>query len=143
MHLHYFAYGSNMSSRRLADRVRAQPLGVAWVPGLRLAFNKPGADGTGKANLVCAAGDRAWGVVYRLSAPELARLDRFEPGYARGLEGVWLAGRGPVRAVLYRWLAATPELAPTPAYLTHLLEGAREHGLPRHWRAALQARREP
>ena len=48
----YFAYGSNMSSARLAARLGpTRCLGRAVLDHFALAWNKPGLDGSGKANL--------------------------------------------------------------------------------------------
>jgi hypothetical protein len=127
----YFAYGSNLSGRRLGQRVPgARALGAAELDAYRLTFNKPSSDGSGKANLVSAPGAKAWGVVWSLPASAWRTLDGFEPGYARrpcrvrGVGGEWHS------AQVYLWLAPGPEQPPFASYLEHLREGAREHGLP-------------
>ena len=75
----YFAYGSNMSSARLRDRIPdAQSIGRAHWPGMRLAFNKVGVDGSGKANLVADPGSVAWGVLFKIPGDAWAILDAFE-----------------------------------------------------------------
>jgi hypothetical protein len=129
----YFAYGSNMSSARLAARVpAARALGAVYVRDFRLAFNKPGRDGTGKANLVSASGERAWGVAWALSDLAWNELDVFEPGYRRvscvlsSVDGRTLAAE----AYVFPAPADAPLLAPSADYVTHLVAGAREHGLP-------------
>ena len=49
----YYAYGSNMSSARLVERVPgARTLGPAQLEQWRLLCTKPGADGSGKVNLI-------------------------------------------------------------------------------------------
>jgi hypothetical protein len=62
----YFAYGSNMLTRRLRDPARApsaRVLATGYVTGRRLVFDKAGQDGSGKpdscrvgraAQLLCA-----------------------------------------------------------------------------------------
>jgi len=142
----YFAYGSNMSTPRLQARVGdARPLHRACVEGWQLCFDKPGRDGTAKANLVPVPEARAWGVLFEIPAAAWDVLDGFERGYER--RRLRLADRAGAalhaQAYVYRPAAQSP--APTPpasrdaprrtgrpsaAYLEHLLAGAREHGLP-------------
>jgi gamma-glutamylcyclotransferase (GGCT)/AIG2-like uncharacterized protein YtfP len=128
----YFAYGSNMSRRRLASRIAGtRSLGRARVDGWRLRFDKPGRDGTGKANLVEEPAAHAWGVIYELPATEWAVLDRFEPGYRRQALRVAIDARSvEAQAYLFTTRIGAPPSAPNPEYLAHLLEGAREHELP-------------
>jgi hypothetical protein len=127
----YFAYGANMSSARMRSRVpEARLRGVGCVAGFRLAFEKLGADGTGKANLVPEPGGLVWGVLWALPESEWPALDRCEPGYTRReIEAVCEGVR--VRAQTY--VATHPADAPlevSAEYGRLLLEGAREHGLP-------------
>ena len=80
----YFAYGSNMSSARLRERVpAARSLGRGQLAGFRLAWNRPGQDGSGKANIVVAEAQIVWGVLYEFPESQWPTLDRFEPNYAR------------------------------------------------------------
>jgi gamma-glutamylcyclotransferase len=134
----YFAYGSNMSRARLQARIpTAQSIGAAWMDGWRLACNKRGVDGTGKANLVSAVGFQAWGVLYRLDDDHWETLDTFEPGYVRsmvkvnaykGQQSVDLSKRE--SAQIYLATNVGSEIAPADWYREHLLIGAREHDLP-------------
>jgi len=135
----YFAYGSNMSTARLQARVAgARPLGRAFVDDWRLVFDKPGRDGTGKANLASLAGARTWGVLFEIPAPAWTVLDGFEPGYERcafRFERRETRAREahayvypPASRVSEARAATNP---PSEEYLEHVLAGAREHGLPR------------
>lgn len=137
--VHYFAYGSNMSRERLAARV-AEPvtLGTARLAGMRLACNKPGRDGSGKANIVRDPDSHVWGVVYGLRWVDLDALDGFEPGYAREIHRVLRGDGTPFDAHTYRWLPTDPPLAPAAWYRDLILEGAREHGLPQSAQRAIQ-----
>jgi gamma-glutamylcyclotransferase len=148
----YFAYGSNMSSRRLQERVpTALPYGVALARDKRLVCNRRSRDGSGKANLSIAPGAAAWGVLYRLEARDWNVLDRFEPGYSRLSCEVFVAAESAspfgehafdevthidsnphvrVPAQIYLWQGDGPEIQPFDWYRKHLLDGAREHGLP-------------
>jgi gamma-glutamylcyclotransferase (GGCT)/AIG2-like uncharacterized protein YtfP len=134
----YFAYGSNMSSPRLAARIPGtRALGAARLSHVRLAFDKPGADGTGKANLVPAPRGWVWGVVWTLSGMALDSLDRFEPGYARVERIVRFRDGRERSATTYVWSGPSLERPPAAWYVGHLVQGAREHALPHHWRAHL------
>ena len=136
----YFAYGSNMSRARLIARVPgAGQAGIARLEGFELRFDKPGRDGTAKANLVPAAGRVVWGVVWTVAALDWTALDAFEPGYERVSLDVVDAGERARRAQSY--LYRGPRLAEPPLreYAVHLLDGAREHGLPEDYVRELAA----
>jgi len=129
----YFAYGSNMSTPRLRERIpEAEPAGAAWVDGYRLTCNKLGKDGSGKANLVPSAGDAAWGVLFSGFADTAwTSLDRFEWGYSRASCRVLTAEGQHVEARLYLALEpAEHEIPPFDWYRSHCLSGAVEHRLP-------------
>ncbi|MGH0036723.1 MAG: gamma-glutamylcyclotransferase family protein [Myxococcota bacterium] len=136
----YFAYGSNMSSRRLTARIDgARALGAARIPHSRLVFDKPGRDGSAKANLAPdpGLGRWVWGVVWSVSGLALDTLDRFEPGYDRLERRVLFADGRERAAATYVWRGDPVLAAPAAWYLEHLLAGAREHALPPAWRALL------
>ncbi len=134
----YFAYGSNLDPSRLAGRVgRAEPRGAARLAGHRLAFDKPGRDGSAKANLRPQPGGLVWGVVYALDPDDWARLDRFERGYDRVEVSVDGAARS-LRVQTYRAARSCAAL-PFAWYLALCVAGARQHGLPRHWVEQLRA----
>jgi len=127
----YFAYGSNMSSTRLRERVPgARSLGAARLLDMRLCFNKLGRDGSGKANLVAAPGSIGWGVVFAIAQPDFSVLDRFERGYERKIAQVETLRGEPTRVQTYLAPASAPDLTPHAWYVEHLIEGAREHGHP-------------
>ncbi len=136
----YYAYGSNMNTARLLERVPgAQPLGPARLEGWRLCCTKPGADGSGKANLIEDPKSTTWGVLYALGPDDWERLDAFEPGYARAEHPVLDESGTSWRAQLYLWTKTTPELPMLAGYRDQLLAGARGHGLPPDYVAMLEA----
>lgn len=140
MQLLYFAYGSNLSSARLRARIEdVQPVGPALLADHRLALNKRGHDGSAKANLVVHPGESVWGVLYRLPRRHLEALDRFEGGYAREAVRVQPREGGFLEAVTYRSQRLVEGWLPFDWYRAHLVEGAREHGLPAAWIARLEA----
>ena len=90
----YFAYGSNMLSRRLTHPSRAPSavaLGVGMAPGFVVRFHKVGANGSGKCTLVANRSEAspAYGVLYELADSDAITLDRVEGvqtgGYVRRL----------------------------------------------------------
>jgi hypothetical protein len=146
----YFAYGSNMRSARLTERIGpSQAIGAVHVCDWTLRFDKPGRDGTGKANLVPATGLRAWGVAYQVADSAWELLDRFEPGYRR--EGFRLdrSDGTSLECIAYLYPSLYPStdapreqapwLAPSGEYLGHLVDGALEHGLPTDWIETIRA----
>jgi gamma-glutamylcyclotransferase len=135
----YFAYGSNMSSTRLRERIpHARSLGSARAPGWRFAWNKRGRDGTGKANLVVEERAVVWGVLYELRPDDWSVLDRYEPGYARMAHELLDAEGRLHPGQLYVCHAHGPDLALQDWYREHLIEGAREHALPSQYVARLE-----
>jgi gamma-glutamylcyclotransferase (GGCT)/AIG2-like uncharacterized protein YtfP len=133
----YFAYGSNLSSERLRERVRSvRAIGVARLDGYAWRSDKRGADGTAKANLAVDASACVWGTLYELDPADLEALDRFEGGYRRVRVVVDCEG-APTVAETYLSGRRCAE-APQAAYLALVLAGAREHDLPANWIAALQ-----
>jgi len=126
----YFAYGSNLLASRLEARVGpVHVLGTAVLAGFELAWNKPGQDGSGRANLRPRPGALCRGALYALRPDQWRVLDTFEPGYRR--EGHLVRGGDgrEIEATLYRYETTSPDLAPHADYLRLVLEGAREHRL--------------
>ena len=135
----YFAYGSNLASRRMGERVPgARPRGRARLEGWRLVADKPGRDGTAKLNLVREAGAHVWGGVWALRVQDLLVLDRFEGGYERLAVSV-CADAGAVAATTYVSRRGGARLGLDPDYKALVLEGAREHALPAEWLATLES----
>jgi hypothetical protein len=135
----YFAYGSNLLSRRMTSRVpSASAICVARVDGFRICVGKPGRDGSGKATLIASDGSRAWGVVYEIDPLHWARLDACEQGYNRVQLLVTHSQAEQLLAQTY----LAPETAADPVafswYKRFLVDGAREHRLPATYVAELE-----
>lgn len=130
-----FAYGSNLSVRRLRARTpSARPWCVARLAGHALRFHKRGADGSGKADAFRTGRreDLVWGAVYSVLTAELPALDRAERGYDAMLLDV-ATRMGlivPARVYLARHSTIDPTLRPFRWYHRYVREGARRHGLP-------------
>jgi hypothetical protein len=120
-----------MSSERLRARIpEAEPVGRARWPGMRLAFNKVGVDGSGKANLVEDAAAIAWGVMFAIPFEAWPTLDGYEPGYVRSTCTLVADDDQPTPAEVYLATGPFLETAPHGWYRDHLLTGAIEHALP-------------
>lgn len=143
--MRYFAYGSNMSCRRLAARITSpRRVAVARLSGHELRWHKQGRDGSGKCD-VYPTGDEqdvVIGVLFEIDARDKPLLDRHE-GLGRGYRErrVELLGPGGERwqAFTYQATLTDPGLQPYRWYKRHVLEGALEHGLPWHYIARLRA----
>lgn len=127
----YFAYGSNMLASRLQARCKsAVPYGIAFAEGYRLEFSKPSTDLSGKGHLAIAK-HRQPGVIFKIDAADLSRLDRFEGlgnGYRRDDHfAVTREATGTViKAVTYLATKLDPSLRPYDWYLALIVAGARE-----------------
>ncbi len=132
---YYFAYGSNMHPGRILARIPgARPIEAAILECHALNFDKRSRDGSAKCNVAPDAKQCVAGVVYRLRAPALARLDRFEgAGYRRGVVRVSGARSGRMyRAYCYaaKAHAVDAECIAFAWYRDIVVAGAEAHGLP-------------
>lgn len=145
MHLDYFAYGSNLHPARLGARVpSAKLLGVAEWPGRALVFHKRSVDGSAKCTVVAGLKSRrVFGAVFRFEAAEKVLLDRAE-GLGSGYEEEWerlpVGGRS---QSVFCYVASPgwvdPGLRPYHWYKRLVLAGARYHGFPADYIAAIEA----
>ena len=142
-HVVYFAYGSNMSTVRLRERMPScEPLGIATLPGHALRFHKRSKDKSGKCNAFATNdGQSVVGVLFSFDPAERARLDRAE-GVGHGYEHATVTvinGEGRRRKVLT--YLASPDaiddaLKPYSWYKDFVLSGCAEHALPADYIAA-------
>jgi gamma-glutamylcyclotransferase len=133
---YYFAYGSNMSLKRLEERIgKVSHCGTASLKNYYFSFNKKGSDGTGKANIVPDSSSCVEGVVYKLSTQQMNRLDHCEgvpKHYKRETVSILSSTGQPIQATTYvaqKALISLQPLRPSPDYLNHILSGARENHL--------------
>lgn len=137
----YFAYGSNLDAAQMKSRCPdMQVIGIARLEDHALCFPRLSElRGCGVCSIEPRKGERIWGVVYRLSQADLASLDTcegFVPGlpphenhYNRHPVSVVLEG-APTRVDTYIANRQDNPPPPSAAYLRHMREGARHHGLP-------------
>ncbi|WCK66825.1 gamma-glutamylcyclotransferase family protein [Agrobacterium tumefaciens] len=134
----YFAYGYNMSTARLKERLpSSKPIGIATLAGHALRFHKRSQDGSGKCNAFETADsdDTVVGVLFSFDPSERAALDKAEgvgSGYEHAVVTV-INDKGRRRKVLtYKATSdyVDDSLKPYDWYKEFVLAGALEHGLP-------------
>ncbi|MEA5443932.1 gamma-glutamylcyclotransferase family protein [Cyanobium gracile] len=129
-----FAYGSNMLSARLRQRVPgAQLIGTATLRGHALRWHKVAKDGSGKCDIVLAEpGSAVHGVLYEIPAHEKQHLDRAEGlgiGYAEK-EILVECRTAIIMATAYVATKVDERISPFTWYRALVVAGAVEHGLP-------------
>jgi AIG2-like family len=140
----YFAYGSNLSTQRLAARVpSARAVSVAMLRGHRLEFHKIGKDGSAKCDVASTgdSNDVVYGVVFAIPLSEKAMLDGIEGlgyGYAEKEVVVLSESGAAFEAVTYYATSIDASLKPVDWYVEHVLRGAREHGLPAEYISGIE-----
>lgn len=140
----YFAYGANMITARLRERVpSATPVGIGRLVGHALRWNKRSAiDGSGKCDAEATDRDEdtVWGVLFTLAATDKPALDAAEgldAGYTEKRVRI-LTEYGPVTAITYCAVDKDPSLRPYHWYKDLVITGAREHALPNRYRSRLE-----
>lgn len=146
MTFRYFAYGSNMLTERLTAVNRcpgATVLGPAFADGVIIEFTKPSKDGSGKATLSHATGQRTPGILFEIPTAQLRALDCAE-GAGHGYDRcdafpVHRTGNDEiVEAVTYLATSPKPNRKPYDWYLALVIAGAHQHGLGEEHLAALR-----
>lgn len=134
----YFAYGSNMSVRRLLGRApSAAFIDTALLDGHALAFHKiSDRDGSGKCDIVRSEFDQVFGVLYHIHINDKKELDAIEGlgvGYAERM--IIVSDSNGRRYSAYTYVATNtdPALQPFSWYLQHIINGGIEAGLPPHY----------
>ena len=133
----YFAYGSNMDPKRIANRgIGWTTYEVAMLDGYEMRCNvrcdkiARQCPGCGTANITIKTGGKVEGILYTLPDAEIEKLDVFEghpQNYTREVVNVQRSNGTAIEAVTYM---GRPEknqegLQPHPDYLAHILAGAR------------------
>lgn len=130
----YFAYGSNMSQKRLRELgIKPKRSFVAELRNHKLDFNKLGSDGSGKANVERDGNSKVLGIVFEISASDLAELDRYEGvagGHYQRKKVRVESEEGRHEAITYVALRKAEGLRPNAEYVRKIIEGAIEAGLP-------------
>lgn len=134
--MYYFAYGSNMSLKRLQARVpSAVPLCSATLTHYQLRFHKRGKDLSAKADahFTGRPEDKVMGVLYSMDPVEKPYLDNAEgAGFGYDCIEVELGLKeGQCQSALtYVALHIDRSMRPYRWYKQHVVQGALEAGLP-------------
>lgn len=137
----YFAYGSNMDPEQMKARCPdAEVVGIGVMPDHALCFPRRSVKrNCGVSSVAPLAGRETWGVVYRLTSKDLTALDGsegFRNDRAAELNSynrvAVIVSLNDVPTDMMTYVAIGQENVPPPnaAYLKHIREGARHHGLP-------------
>ena len=134
--LFYFSYGSNMSLRRLRQRISdVQMIDIGRLEKHKLEFHKKSNDGSGKcdAYYVGNTGNSVCGIVFEITTSQLLLLDKYEGlgnGYEQKSLQIITQNSGTVCAVTYYATEIDSSVKPYCWYKEHVLQGANEHKLP-------------
>lgn len=130
-----FAYGSNMSLKRLKKRISsASFFKIGKITGHLIKFHKTSKDGSGKTDCYQTNNSEnvVWGVVFDINPNQKNDLDKFEgkgTGYEEKLVNI-LCDNESVTAYMYYATNAIEGLKPYDWYINHVIVGAKEHRLP-------------
>lgn len=136
----YFAYGSNMFSALLKDRVpSAEKYAIAALKGHVLKFHKISKDGSGKCDAfeTKSLEDIVYGVLFEISENGKQDLERKE-GLGYGYEEKYvyvnlLDEEREIRAFTYYATNINDSLKPYHWYKDFVVSGARENNLPKDY----------
>ena len=128
----YFAYGSNMKSSRLNERIKsAHYITTGYIEGYKFECSKLSTiDGSGKANITKSIEDKTWGVLYIVCEDDIKILDKEEGGYNRITLEIIDSNENSYNAEVYISDSMTEVKIPTTLYKRHIVDGAKEHVLP-------------
>ena len=132
----YFAYGSNLSKQRMQMRIGETSIArMGTLAGYQLAFRKFTDSNNTYATIIPNPGTAVHGVAYLCDEIAIQKLDRFE-GVAEGcyrrekIDILTETGESICCFVYVGEATLEGDSKPTIEYLTWILTGAQEHGLP-------------
>lgn len=134
--MYYFAYGSNMSTSRLRERVpSAEALGCYALDEHDLRFHKSSKDGSGKCDAYFTSDpkDVIYGVLFKINPAEKSALDRVEGlGHGYDVKEITVTAHDGTRVTATTYVATQIDmkLKPYSWYVNHVLVGAKEAVLP-------------
>ena len=135
--VYYFGYGSNLLFARLHARTPSiKRMGVGYLTGHRLSFDKPGRDGSGKCGIETVDSDEfVFGVLYEMDHEEKRILDDIEGAGHDYVDRpvVINSGDGPINAFTYYPTRLDESLKPYDWYKAFVVAGAIENRFPEHY----------
>lgn len=124
----YFAYGSNILTKRLTQRVGlVTKHSTLKLVGYKLIFNAPGNFGA-FANIIPSVNDFVEGVLYHLTQDQQRELDGYE-GWPRQYKKFYFLTESEKICYAYVYIGNAPEILPPVHYLNIILRGLKEHNL--------------
>jgi hypothetical protein len=148
----YFAYGADLNPSHMMQRSPGhRSLGVARLENYWFAFPRLSpSDRSATISIVESPGSVVWGALYEIpeeDVPILNHVHGFDPEGPPALNDhvgreVTVQPLGHVQSLVASTYVAVPDerkALPSEAYMTLILDGARYHGLPKAYFAALQA----
>jgi hypothetical protein len=145
MSIAYFAYGSNMASHRLLQRLPgARHVEVGILTGHQLRFHKNDSGLSSKCNIELTDDlrDEVFGVVYQISNEDKQLLDRIEglgTGYNEKIVSITTLSGALLTSVTYFAIDIDHSLVPYHWYKQHVLRGAIEHRLPAEYVSKIES----
>lgn len=141
----YFAYGSNLNLEQINSKCSPEVFGVARLDGYRMGFYGYSTVWDGAVEtLIPDEKSQVWGVLYQMKASDWDRLDNCED--AR-MDGTGAYFHYPVEVVdeqqvkreatIYKKDRLGQPQLPSTQYLSVIIEGAKEQGLPENYLAIL------
>ncbi|MET0065677.1 MAG: gamma-glutamylcyclotransferase family protein [Candidatus Thiodiazotropha sp.] len=142
--MYYFAYGSNLSTKRLRQRIAsARFISVVPLTAHQLRFHKRSSDLSAKCDIheTGNPGDQVHGVVFEIMDSDKRVLDGYE-GLGHGYEEkqvlLTVSSGERIKAVTYYATHIDESLQPYHWYKHHVLTGALEHGFPEPYVLAIR-----
>ena len=129
--MYYFAYGTNLSKKQIAERCPgSKPKFTAVLPNYTLIFtgwSRQWKGGT--ASIKPFRGEKVKGAVYEISESDLKKLDKFQDyptTYNRMNVTVWTDDGDPAEAVTYIKNEQSSETKPSLELLAVIRQGYRD-----------------
>ncbi len=139
----YFAYGSNMSEKRLKKRtLSAKFVRTGVLNNYCLTFHKRGDDCSGKCTIEYSKSSKVYGVLFKIKKSEKCELDKaegFPKGhYAKLFVQIEMCDSKCGKKKLAQTYIAAPNyicrtVKPNKNYKKYVLDGACEHNLPQSY----------
>lgn len=132
--MYYFAYGSNLNRKHMAQRfLDCQPKFSAELPNYKLVFTGWSRQWRGGvASIKHSMGDKVLGGIYEIDETGLARLDRHEicpDSYNRLKVIVYRDSGEQIEAITYIKRGQIDETKPSAEYLKVIQQGYHDWGL--------------
>ncbi len=137
----YFAYGSNMDSKQMKQRIAsAAYVGIGVLDNHQLSFNRKGSYRPGGVASIEGSTEKVWGVVWRMPSSDLAKLTKIEDpiAYNREHKTIIMKNGEPLSCNVYVAKKQVDFIAPEKDYMNLIISGAKKFELPSTYIAFLE-----